>query len=68
MFSLRLSRKDERKVLLESMDYMDIVEYLMHENFRLTDKEMRRMFYDINTKGKHTFTNGDVIELKELLF
>lgn len=68
MFSLISTKDGQRKVIIESKDYMDIVEYIMQRNYIMTDRESRRLFYDINTKGKHTMKNGNVLELKELLF
>jgi hypothetical protein len=68
MFSLRKIENGTTKVLIESHDYMNIVEYLLSSKMLLNDKQTRRMFFNISTKGRHKFDNGSIIELKNLLF
>jgi hypothetical protein len=66
MYSLQI----KNKVLIESQDFMEIVEFILTnlEYWNLSDKQARRLFYDLTKSGKHKLSNGSTIELRELLF
>ena len=70
MFTLSMYKKNRRRVIKESMDYMEIIEYLIDHTIdpTMTEKQARRMFYDLNTKGRYIHPDGTKIELREELF
>jgi hypothetical protein len=70
MYSISVSKPGAKKILKETKDYMEIVEYIITNlsYWTISEKEARKMFYELNTVGKYKLKNGTIIEFKELLF